>query len=133
MDLPQRHHSDNELPESDSPVTKDDRSRTRYSIVTDVGYSLYKAGRVVRRGHGKTLNLSSTGLLIETNSALPPDRRISVSVAWPVMLSPGVGLSLQVTGRTVRAQGNCTAVRIEKYEFRVRALESCVQTTVSGR
>jgi hypothetical protein len=92
----------------------------RYSIVADLEYSLLKSGRIVRRGRGKTVNLSSTGLLFESDTALPTDRRIMVSVAWPVMLGPGIGLTLHITGRTIRAQDKCTAIRNEKYEFRVR-------------
>jgi hypothetical protein len=93
----------------------------RYPIVADVEYSLMKAGRVIKRGRAKTVNLSSTGLLFKCGAALPSDRRIMVSVAWPVLLAPDVGLALHITGRTVRAQDNCTAVRIEKYEFHVRS------------
>ena len=103
----------------------DARSRTRFPIVADLEYSLLKAGRVTRKGHGKTVNLSSTGLLFESDKALPPDRRIKISVMWPVLLAPGVGLTLHITGRTVRAQNRCTAVRSEKYEFYVRAHGAC--------
>lgn len=106
---------------SDSPPSPDARSRMRYPIVADVEYSLMKAGRVIKRGRAKTVNLSSTGLLFKCGAALPSDRRIMVSVAWPVLLAPDVGLALHITGRTVRAQDNCTAVRIEKYEFHVRS------------
>jgi hypothetical protein len=112
------------LPVSDSRVPANSRSRTRYAIVADVEYSLLKAGRVVKKGRGKTVNLSSTGLLFESDKALPSDRRVIIAVAWPVSLAPGVGLALHITGRTVRAQDNCTAVRIEKYEFRVRARQA---------
>ena len=113
--------TDGSPPAFDSLTSADARSRTRYPFVADVEYSLLKAGRVVKRGRGKTVNLSSTGLLFECGAALPCDRRITVSVAWPVLLAPDVGLALNVTGRTVRAQDNRTAVRIEKYEFHVRA------------
>lgn len=122
MASPNQEPTDGSPPPSDGCVPANARSRVRYSIITDVEYSLLKSGRVVRRGRGKTVNLSSTGLLFESEAALPADRRIEVWVAWPVLLAPGIGLTLHITGRTVRAQGKCTAVRSEKYEFRVRAV-----------
>jgi len=98
------------------------RSARRYPIVADVGYKLLEGREVFQAGRGKTVNISSKGILFETEPAVPAGQEIELSIAWPAALPGGTRLQLTVTGRTVRAGTRHTAVELRAYEFRTRAL-----------
>jgi hypothetical protein len=72
-------------------------------------------------GSGKTINMSSSGLLLVTDRILFPGRKVQVLIDWPVKLDGRVGLRLVVFGAVVRVgieRAPQAAVRIERYEFR---------------
>jgi hypothetical protein len=69
-------------------------------------------------GSGKTINMSSSGLLLVTDRILSPGRRVEVMVDWPVKRA---GLKLVIFGEVVRVVtegATQAAVRIERHEFR---------------
>jgi hypothetical protein len=66
------------------------------------------------------VNISSSGILIATENALPLGVAIEVQIAWPVKLDDRVSLNLHVRGRTLRSNGSHTAVTITRYQFRTR-------------
>jgi hypothetical protein len=77
------------------------------------------------------VNISSGGVLLETEAILPVGVAIAVQIAWPAKLDDEVALTLHIRGRTVRSDGNFTAVLIERYAFRTRrnsrsALRPCL-------
>jgi len=96
------------------------RSAARFAIEQEVRYKLFNR-HGVEVGVGKTLNISSRGLLFTTEHALSPGERLEVSVNWPVQLDNHCGLKLVTTGRVVRAQPGMAAVSIERYEFRTQS------------
>jgi PilZ domain len=96
------------------------RSNDRYPVAADVVYKLMGDGRILTEGRGRSVNMSSKGLLIETEAALVPGFLIEVQIDWPASLDDCVCLSLHVRGRTLRCNGNHTAVAIGGYEFRTR-------------
>ena len=71
-------------------------------------------------GPGKTVNISSKGLLFEAALQLRPGKRVEVSVDWPAMLDGGCALKLVAVGRVVRAEEKRAAMHIEQHEFRTR-------------
>ncbi|HEV3199775.1 MAG TPA: hypothetical protein VGZ73_17850 [Bryobacteraceae bacterium] len=92
----------------------------RYPIDAELEYKLIYERNVFETGQGKTINVSSSGILFESERALPPGMEIELSIAWPARLGDAVRLKLCVSGRTVRAQGKCTAVLIQRHIFRTR-------------
>ena len=96
------------------------RSDSRYPVAANVAYKLMGDGRILTEGRGRSVNISSSGLLIATEAALPLGALIEIVIAWPAKLDDGVGLNLHVRGRTLRSYGNHTAVAITGYEFRTR-------------
>jgi hypothetical protein len=92
----------------------------RYPIDAELEYKLIHDRNVFETGRGKTINVSSSGILFESERALPPGMQIELSIAWPARLADAVALKLCVSGRTVRAQDNCTAVQIQRHTFRTR-------------
>jgi hypothetical protein len=69
-------------------------------------------------GTGTTLDLSSGGILFETDRQLPTGLNVELSISWPVLLHNVAPLQLVVTGRIVRTVGRRTAVRMMQHEFR---------------
>ena len=98
----------------------DRRSWPRYPFEAALEYRLIR-GRKVSTGRGKTVNVSSRGVLFQSDKPLAAGAQIELAIAWPALLNDAAGLTLHVTGRTVRSQENCAAVRILRYEFRTRA------------
>jgi len=94
------------------------RADRRYDINLTVRWKLIRRRRVLDSGTGKTVDLSSGGLLIETDRELPSGLNIELSIAWPVLLHNVAPLQLVVAGRVVRAAGQRVGVRMVQHEFR---------------
>jgi hypothetical protein len=107
-------HEVNRLPEGEQ------RASTRFPIEEDIYYKVYGEDHSVETGTGKTLNISSRGVLFSTERMLVPGRRIEIAVNWPVQLENSCPLKFVASGQIVRSRPGQAAVRIERYEFRTR-------------
>ncbi len=97
------------------------RSATRFPIERPVSYK-YARGRTWSEAIlGKTLNISSTGVLFFGDTQLIAGKRLQLSISWPVQLDGRCSLKLVAVGSVVRCAGNITAARIEKYEFHLQS------------
>jgi hypothetical protein len=103
-----------------SPAEKrsDRRSKRRYPIALEVQYKLIKHRRVERLGAGRTLNISSGGVLFEADGLLPTSGPIELALNWPFLLHGSCGLKLVIRGRIVRTDDKAIAIRAEFHEFR---------------
>lgn len=95
------------------------RAAKRFPLEQEVRFKLFNRGGL-DIGLGKTVNMSSRGLLIRTDHPLAPGDRLEVSVSWPVRLNNECPLKLVATGRVVRTQPGQAAILIERYEFRTQ-------------
>jgi hypothetical protein len=103
----------------------------RYSIRAPVRYRIKKiAEGLIANGSGQTVDISSGGVLFESNSPLKPGVELELAIAWPASLSKSVGLTLWLTGKVVRTEQNRSAVAIARYAFRTRALPKCIRRDV---
>lgn len=102
----------------------DQRSRGRYPITLELQYKLLRGSRVVRIGSGRTLNISSGGVLFETDHPLPERGFVELALKWPFLLNGACGLKLVMRGRIVRneAKVGATAVCVESHEFRTTGI-----------
>jgi hypothetical protein len=105
---------------SDAGPERRRRSGCRYPVVVDVDYQLMKNREILSEGYGHSLNISRGGIFLETAAVLPVGFPIALQVSWPVKLDQGVDLILHIQGRTLRSEGNHTAVAISRYQFRAR-------------
>jgi c-di-GMP-binding flagellar brake protein YcgR len=96
----------------------DRRSKRRYPIALEVQYKVMKHRRVERLGSGRTLNISSGGVLFEADGLLPTSGPIELALNWPFLLHGSCGLKLVMRGRIVRTDEKTTAIRAEFHEFR---------------
>jgi len=102
----------------------DRRESSRFPVKEDVRYRVLQSKAASMTGAGKTLDMSSSGILFTTNEPLPPGRMVEIAVNWPARLDGTCLLQLVATGRVVRSDDGAAAVRIEHYEFKTRAAQS---------
>src|SRR5271157_3076055 len=97
------------------------RTSRRFAIEQDMLYKIldHRAASP-ESGAGRTLDISSGGVLFETQQRLRPGKRVEVAVNWPAQLEGGCPLKFVAVGRVVRAEDTRAAMHIEQHEFRTR-------------
>jgi hypothetical protein len=104
----------------------DRRASQRYPIQIAVTFKIRHNSRTMRTGSGRTIDLSSRGVRILTDNALPAGGRVELCIAWPAVLQDGVALNLFVSGQVVRSgeigSGHYAAIAFQRYLFRIRAV-----------
>jgi len=103
----------------------DRRSAVRFPIEQDVRYKVFTRN-TIEVGLGKTVNMSSNGVLFTTERALALGERLEVAVNWPAQLDHKCALKLVTTGRVVRSESGLAAIAIERYEFRTQGIHGLV-------
>jgi hypothetical protein len=99
-------------------ANRDQRSHRRYPVTLAVEYKLLKRGRVIQTGSGRTLNISSRGILFEANEPFALGGPIELMISWPFLLEGVCPLKLVIRGRVVRVDdGNRIAVSVTYHEF----------------
>ena len=97
----------------------DRRDSERFPIEQEVRYRALGKRGPQTEGTGKTLNISSHGVLFTANdNTLTVGRRIELSIVWPAQLNNDCRLKLVVRGRICRIKSGGIAVEIGRYEFR---------------
>jgi PilZ domain len=94
------------------------RLHRRYSIALEAEYRLVSRDGNQCQGPCRTVNISSGGVLVETEAVLFPVGSIEVSIKWPCFLRDVVPLKLIVRGDIVRVDGKSIAVEMTWHEFR---------------
>ena len=97
-----------------NPAPVDRRSQRRFPISVRLRYNILGV-----EGEGRTLNISSSGALIQVAQRLPTGRRIQLLIEWPAKLEDRIPLQLVVKGTILRSTVEMTAVAISNYEFRL--------------
>jgi hypothetical protein len=106
----------------------DRRQADRFPIEREVRYKVLNRKNADEIGFGKTINMSSNGVLFTTDQYLLPGRRLELSISWPAQLNSTVALKLVARGRVVRCEEGKAAIEIHQYEFRTASQAS---TTVN--
>ncbi len=94
------------------------RADRRYSLYLDLRWRLIRRRKVLETGIGRTIDLSSGGILFDAGRHLPAGLNIELSITWPALLHNVAPMQLTVNGRIVRAVGERIALRIAQHEFR---------------
>lgn len=84
----------------------------------EVRFWILNQGGREAAGTGRTLNMSSGGVLFTAGNPIPPGRSVELSISWPVQLNANCGIRLVARGVVVRCEGTIVAVRIRQHEFR---------------
>jgi hypothetical protein len=104
---------------TEQPVER--RGKLRFAIERDVRYKLLDSEETVSSGVGRTIDISSGGVLFLGEKTLRVGALIELSVSWPVLLNEDTPVRMIAFGRVVRNMGFVTACTIDKYEFRTQA------------
>ena len=95
----------------------DRRVHQRYPIHVGVEYKVMDGRRTQRQGVGRTINISSGGILLDLNDTLPNVSSIELSIQWPFLQSGLISLRLLMRGSIVRVAGGSVAVQATEREF----------------
>jgi hypothetical protein len=105
----------------DQQVPSDRRQSDRFPIEREVRYRVLNKRGGEEAGEGRTVNISSSGVLFTTKHLLLPGRRLEVAISWPAQLNHKVALKLVARGRVVRFEEGRAALEIQQYEFRTQS------------
>ena len=103
------------------------RASKRFSIDCTIRYRILDDGPAGLSGTGRTVNLSSGGMLIVTDRLLPPGKRLEVEVDWPTPADANVTMKLIATCTVVRTEMGAivlTALKISRHEFQTAGRSS---------
>ena len=112
-----------------APVTRmngsvERRSSDRFPIEREVRYKVLSKRTSQEEGTGKTINISSNGVLFTTDQILLPGKRLELSISWPAQLDNKCQLKLVARGRVARLEQGRAAIEIQQYEFRTQGMKS---------
>jgi hypothetical protein len=99
-------------------ISGDRRLDRRYNIHLEVRWKLIRRRRILETGVGRTVDLSSGGIMFDAGRTLPVGLNVELSISWPVLLHNEAPLQLVVSGRIVRTHGSRTAIQMVQHEFR---------------
>lgn len=103
-------------------MTNTERRRSsRFPIEREVRYKTLNQRADALSGSGKTLNISSSGVLFTSDHDLPVGTRLEVSISWPAQLNDRCLLNLVARGRVTRHLKGQLALQIQQYEFRTQS------------
>lgn len=105
----------------DDQAQNDRRHSDRFPIEREVRYRVLNKRSGEETGDGKTINISSSGVLFTVEHMLLPGRRMELAISWPAQLNNKCALKLVARGRVVRFEGGRAAIEIQQYEFRTQS------------
>ena len=98
--------------------------RKRYEIELPLRFWVRRAKGLTVQGIGKTCNLSSGGVLFETDRPVVPGELVKLAVEWPALLDGVHQMILILEGRIIRSEFRGSALRIAVTEFRIRGRQA---------
>jgi PilZ domain len=110
-----------------SEAASERRRSSRFPIEREVRYKTLNQRTEILSGAGKTLNISSSGVLFTSDHDLPIGTRLEVSISWPAQLNEKCLLNLVARGRITRHLKGQLALQIQQYEFRTQSRPGTVK------
>lgn len=102
------------------------RSKERFPLRLSVRYRTLSGGPALL-GTGRTLNVSSCGLLIapedqdaQTALTVLKGSRLQLTVEWPFLLHGDIPLQLICSCKVTRAEPDEFAVKLDQYQFKTK-------------
>lgn len=99
------------------------RSAERYAIQREVRWRLKSKRTREAPTAGRTVNISSSGVLFTTSAFAVPGIVVEVAISWPAPMDGDGELQLIARGRLTRCNGGLAAVHFQQREFRSRHAE----------
>lgn len=108
------------------------RTKLRFPLKFDVLLRVRHPRRNIITASGHTLNISSSGMWIHTETPLREAMRIEISMSWPVLLDQTCPMKLVIYGSVIRTQDEHAAIAIERYEFRTQGRSRAPQLQMAA-
>jgi PilZ domain len=102
------------------------RSKVRYPIELEVRFFASK-GRSRTYSIGRTVNISSSGLLVASAGLVHAGTDLHVMIQWPFALDGRIPLQLAAAGIVVRSSASNFAVQVRSYQFRTMKQQVLLQ------
>ncbi len=99
-------------------IAGDRRYDRRYRIELELRWKLLRRRKIRDAGAGRTVDLSSGGILFDATRPLPVGMNVELSISWPVLLHNVAPMQLVVSGRILRSMGSQVAIHMTQHEFR---------------
>ncbi len=94
------------------------RTRIRFPITLGARYAV--VGREETEVTGRTVNISSHGVLITSTPEVSPGTPIGIVIEWPIRIGSVCPLTLHILGTVVRSDQSLVAVQFSTYELRTQ-------------
>jgi len=97
------------------------RGSNRLAIEREVHFRVIKnrSGKEAS-GFGKTVNMSSSGVMFTTEQPLPSRCRLELDIDWPAKLDDKCALKFVAEGRLVRWEDGLAVLEIQRHELRTK-------------
>ena len=115
--------------ETPGVTTTERRRSSRFPIEREVRYKTLNQRSEILAGSGKTLNISSSGVLFTSDHDLPVGTRLELSISWPAQLNEKCLLNLVARGRETRHTKGQMALKIKQYDIRTQRRPVCDKDT----
>ncbi len=103
------------------PERKNRRTANRYDLDLPFDFRLFGRDQSVQEGRGRTLNMSSHGLLVSPDLRISKGQPIELFVQLPGQLKDAAGARLVILGHVLRSSHTGAAIKIVRHGFiRVR-------------
>lgn len=118
-------------PES-SDLLLERRLTRRFPLRQEIRYQLVQSRCVAPLHVGRTLDVSSRGILFTTTEHLPVGHSLEIAMHWPAQLNGDCPLQFMASGQVLRSDGTTAVMRIQRYEFRTRSTASRASRSVGA-
>jgi hypothetical protein len=113
-------------------IAGDRRQDRRYQLQLECKWKLIRRRKVLDTGIGRTVDVSSGGLLFDAGRHLPEGLNVELSIAWPVLLHNVAPMQLVASGKIVRSNGRHAAIQTVAHEFRTTGIPADQRQTPNG-
>jgi PilZ domain-containing protein len=100
------------------------RAAQRFPLVLHLEYKAYRGAALVKTGGGRTINLSSAGVLFHADTHLEPGLRLELLIDWPAAPNGSTRMHLVQYGDVLRSDEDRIAVRVLRHDLRVETPEA---------
>jgi len=94
------------------------RAARRFPLVLFLEYKAFRGASLVKTGVGRTINLSSVGVLFLADTHLEPGMRLELSIDWPAAPTGNNRMHLFQYGDVLRSEQEQIAVRVLRHDLR---------------
>jgi c-di-GMP-binding flagellar brake protein YcgR len=98
------------------------RAYRRYPVSINIEYRIISAEPNTRVYDGRTVNISSGGLLLESQTAVEVGAEVEACIALPGRLDNTLAIFLKIKGKSIRCHERHCAIVLDHLAFEIRTI-----------